>query len=231
MKRRIKFDSAILSFLIIVTGFLYLNKKLFFITPFFDNALDFLGFLVILKGIFLRMAARGHKKAHSGQGGQLVTTGPYALVRNPMYLGSFLMGAGFILMLWPWWSLPFFALLFYLRFNRQIIEEEGRLSESFGEGFAAYCQKTPRLFPSLPCLPAGRQNVKEIKIRDIFNLKEAFSTTERRGLVAWPALAIGLETFQESVVFGGTDIRRTLCLFFTAALVFAISFWFFDRYG
>ncbi|OGX39372.1 MAG: hypothetical protein A3D87_08830 [Omnitrophica WOR_2 bacterium RIFCSPHIGHO2_02_FULL_50_17] len=224
MKRRIKFDSAILSFLIIVTGFLYLNKKFFLITPFFDNALDFLGFLVILKGIFLRMAARGHKKAHSGQGGRLVMTGPYAVVRNPMYLGSFLMGAGFILMLWPWWSLPFFALLFYLRFNRQIIKEESRLSEFFGEGFAVYCKKTPRLFPSL-------RFMKATKVKDILNLKEAFSTKERRGLLAWPALAIGLETFQESVVFGGTDIRRTLCLFLAAALVFAISFWFFDRYG
>ncbi len=224
MKDRVRIDSALLSAAIILTGFLCLNKNIYHTSRFLDNFLDFIGLMAVLKGVLLRMAARGHKKAHSGQGGQLVMTGPYALVRNPMYLGSFLMGAGFILMLWPWWSLPFFALLFYLRFNRQIIKEESRLSESFGEGFAVYCQKTPRLFPSL-------RFMKATKVKDIFNLKEAFSTTERRGLLAWPALAVGLETFQESIVFGGTDIRRTLCLFLAAALVFAISFWVFDRYG
>jgi protein-S-isoprenylcysteine O-methyltransferase Ste14 len=231
MKRRIKFDSAMLSFLIILTGFLYLNKSFFLITSFFDNILDFFGFLVILKGTLLRMAARGHKKAYSILGGQLVTTGPYAVVRNPMYLGSFLMGAGFVLMLWPWWSLPLFALLFYLRFNRQIIKEESHLSGLFGGEFAAYCQRTPRLFPSAPyLLPAGRPGIKRVKVREIFNLKEAFSTKERRGLPTWPALAVGLEAFQEYVVFGRTDIRRTLCLFLAAALVFTVSFWLLNRY-
>lgn len=246
MKKRIKFDSAILFSLILSTLFLYFKRGLFLTTPFWDNILDVLGFSIVLKGTLWRMAARGHKKIYSGLGGQLVTTGPYAVVRNPMYLGSFLMGVGFVLMLWPWWSLPLFVWLFYLRFNRQIVKEESHLAAVFGGEFAIYCQKTPRIFPSLYCLssvrlpdghgqaglPAnGHGIIKGARVREIFNLKEALSTKERRGLLAWPALAVGLETFQESVVFGGSDIRRTVCLFFAAALVFAISFWFFERYG
>jgi len=34
-----------------------------------------------------------------------------------MYLGSFLMGAGFILIVWPWWTLPIFAALFFALTN------------------------------------------------------------------------------------------------------------------
>src|SRR3990167_9267300 len=122
MKTRIKIDSAILSFFIILTGFLYQFPSLYAGSPLTDDLLDFLGVIVVLKGTFIRMAARGYKKAYSKSGAGLVTTGPYTLVRNPMYLGSFLMGAGFILMVWPWWSLPVFAGLFYLRFSRQIIQ-------------------------------------------------------------------------------------------------------------
>ena len=224
MKQRIKIDSALLSFLVILTGFLYLNKGLYLTNRFWDNVLDFVGIMAVLKGTLLRMVARGHKKANSAQGESLVMTGPYTLVRNPMYLGSFLMGVGFILIVWPWWSLPIFAVLFYLRFNQQIVKEEEHLGQLFGADYAAYCQKTPRLFPSPKMI--GR-----IKIKEVLNLKEALSTKEKRALLGWPLLAVVLETFQESVVFGGSDIVQTVGIFLGAMILFSVGLWVVHNYG
>ena len=135
MKKRVKIDSTLLSFFIIMTGFLFTFRNLYPHSPYFDDTLDFFGFMVLLTGTLLRMAARGHKKAHSAKSVKLVTTGPYTLVRNPMYLGSFLMGAGFILMVWPWWSLPVFTWIFYLRFRKQVVQEEKFLGEAFGNEY------------------------------------------------------------------------------------------------
>jgi protein-S-isoprenylcysteine O-methyltransferase Ste14 len=224
MKKRIQIDSALLSFLVILTGFLYLNKGLYLTSRFWDNVLDFFGIIAVLKGTLLRMMARGHKKANSARGESLVMTGPYTLVRNPMYLGSFLMGVGFILIVWPWWGLPIFAVLFYLRFNQQIVKEEEHLSQVFGADYAAYCQKTPRLFPSL-------KMVKNIRIKEVLNVKEALSTKEKRALLGWPLLAVVLETFQESIVFGGSDFVHTVHIFVGAIILFSIGLWMVHHYG
>ena len=218
MKKRVKIDSAILSFIIIMTGFLFVFRDIYPRNPFLDDALDFLGFIVLLTGIILRMSARGHKKAHSQKSEKLVTTGPYTLVRNPMYLGSFLMGAGFILMVWPWWSLPLFGVLFYARFIRQIVKEEAYLLKIGDDSYTRYCKRVPRIFPSARHLPQAR-------LRRVINLKEAFSTNEKWGLWSWPILAVALESFQEWLVFEETIPSQTVKIFFMAAVVFVIGFW------
>jgi protein-S-isoprenylcysteine O-methyltransferase Ste14 len=220
MKKRVKIDNALLSFIIIVTGFLFVFRGFYPHSPVLDDGLDFIGFMVLLAGIMLRMSARGHKKIHSQKSEQLVTTGPYTLVRNPMYLGSFLMGAGFIFMVWPWWSLPVFAYIFYVRFNKQIVHEEKCLSELAGEKYDRYCKRVRKLFPSLRYLPKAQ-------LGKVVNLKEAFSTHEKRGLWFWPILAVILESFQEQLVFEQTVLSQTLMVFLTAAVTFAIVFWIF----
>lgn len=224
MKDRVKTDTSLLSLLIIFTGFLYMNRHLYAVDRFWDNVLDFIGMIAVIKGVLLRMSARGYKKVHSHQGGQLVEGGPYVLVRNPMYLGSFLIGAGFVLIVWPWWSLPIFALLFYVRFNRQIVAEEKHLAEVFPQEFAAYSRKTPRVFPSF-------QSVRGLKPKKIFDVQQAFSTNEIRGLWAWPLLAVGLELMQESLVLGSTDLGAVLKVFVAAVIVFVMGFWIVYHYG
>jgi len=146
MKKRIKIDSSILSFVIILTGILYQFRNLYTEDLLIDDALDFVGLFMILSGTFLRMMARGFKKEHSQQGHGLVMDGPYALTRNPMYLGSFLMGVGFTLIVWPWWSVGLFAILFYIRFNKQMIKEEQYLTKTFKENYESYAKKIQRIF-------------------------------------------------------------------------------------
>ncbi|MCK4882442.1 MAG: isoprenylcysteine carboxylmethyltransferase family protein [Candidatus Omnitrophica bacterium] len=217
MKKRIKIDSALLSCIIIMTGFLFAFRNVYPLNPFLDDALDFLGFIVLLIGILLRMAARGHKKAHSAKSKEIVTSGPYMIVRNPMYLGSFSMGAGFILMLWPWWSLSLFAVLFYIRFIRQVVKEEEHLEGLRPRKYKAYCKKVPRIFPDISLMGKA-------KLKDVIDLKEAFSTKEARGLWGWPLLAVLLESFQEQLVFGETIPSHTIMIFLMAAIMFVVAF-------
>jgi protein-S-isoprenylcysteine O-methyltransferase Ste14 len=219
MKKRIQIDSSILFGLIFVTLVLFNFPQSYPSSRVLDNVLDFFGLITVLKGNYLRMAARGHKRANSQNGNDLVMTGLYAYMRNPMYLGTFLIGTGFVLMLWPWWLAPFFMALFYFRFIRQITFEEKCLNENFGEKYAAYCQKTPRLFPDLG-------QMFRINFRREVPLKEAFATKEKWWLLILPFWAVLLETLKEKLVFGATDIRVTILIFLLSACAFALGLWF-----
>ena len=78
---------------------------------------------------------------------QLVTTGPFAIVRHPMYAGLIVATIGALLIYFTWTTLYFacFAPLTMVRAKR----EETALSEEFGEGWREYCKHVPAFFPSL----------------------------------------------------------------------------------
>ncbi len=216
MKRRIQIDSALLSFFIILTGFLYQFPKFYFQSINVDDLMDFVGLLFILKGTFLRMVSRGYKMAHSQKSRELVTGGPYAYTRNPMYLGSFLMGVGFVLLVWPWWSLPVFAGLFYMRFRPQILAEEKILAENFPQAYERFAAKVPRMFPKI-------DGWLKMDFRKTFPQDVLWTTKEKWGLVAWPVVAAVLESLQEKLVYGFTDLHHTMFLAVMAGIVFALS--------
>ncbi len=210
MKTRIKIDGAILLGLILLAALMYLFFGKYQGGHLRDNFFDALGFIFILKGILLRMSARGHKRGHSQSGNRLVTTGPYGAVRNPMYLGTFLLSIGFILIVFPWWWVFIFTPLFFIRFNKQICREEKILIDAFGGEYQRYCQNVPRLFPRLRIL-------SKIPLTQWINLKEAVSTKECWGLLGWPLLALILENCQEYFIFGRPD---TFFNYFVLACVF-----------
>lgn len=219
MKKRVQIDSALLSLMIILSGFLYQFPWLYTSSPIDNNIWDIFGLFIALFGTFLRMVARGYKKFHSKNGHGLVTEGPYLLVRNPMYLGSFLLGAGFLLIVWPWWSLPVFVLLFYLRFRRQIITEEKLLITFFKKDYEAYIKKVPQLIPNFSTL-------SKFSMKDVLPWNMAWTTKEKWGLLGWPVIALILESFQEKMVYGTTDIVMTLCVVSSSVMVFGIFLWF-----
>ena len=107
------------------------------------------GFLIgtpfILAGEALRIWAHGYlRKAR-----RLATDGPYAYVRNPLYLGNFLIGAGFCIVIWH--PLIFVAFLFgfFAVYWITISGEEQRLSLKFENNFRDYSKAVPRFFPRL----------------------------------------------------------------------------------
>jgi protein-S-isoprenylcysteine O-methyltransferase Ste14 len=85
----------------------------------------------------------------------LVADGPFRYVRNPLYLGGLLLGAGmgFLASRTGWVVI---VVLLYLFQMRLIWREEAQLRASQGEAYAAYCSAVPQFWPALrPRLPAG----------------------------------------------------------------------------
>lgn len=78
---------------------------------------------------------------------QLITSGPFAIVRHPMYVGLILaaMGAVAIYMTWTTLYFALFAPLTLVRAKR----EEHALAEEFGEQWRDYCKRVPAFIPYL----------------------------------------------------------------------------------
>ena len=102
------------------------------------------GSAIAFGGLALRALASGHVRKDR----QLTTTGPYAYTRNPLYLGSLLVVAGFAVAGWNPWLAAAVLLLFFLLYLPTIRSEEEYLRQNFPE-FAEYAQRVPRLVPRL----------------------------------------------------------------------------------
>ena len=226
MKQRVKVDSIFMIAVIAVSFLLFLFPQLYSSDQRLDQIFDFWGVVLILKGVYLRMMARAFKKNNSQQGGALVADGIYALTRNPMYLGTFTVGAGFVLIVWPWWGIFVFAFLFYNRFIIQVKKEEAWLLKNFGEAYKKYCKDVPRIFP-------GLKQLRRARIKNIVKPALLFTTKEKWGWLGWPVLGLVLATLQKSVVYGNNDFMTTLETFLGAfvffALVETIKFYLWDR--
>ena len=98
--------------------------------------------LLVLPGLWLRAYAAGYVKKNR----ELTRTGPYAHTRNPLYLGSMLMAAGFALALLSWPVALVLAVGFGVIYVPVIASEERFLRATFPE-FDQYCRSVPRLIP------------------------------------------------------------------------------------
>ena len=108
------------------------------------------GGLVLLPGLFLRGLASGHVQKDK----QLTTSGPYAYTRNPLYLGSLVLAAGFAIAARSWWIVAIMLLMFAVIYIPVIAGEERYLRHTFSE-YEDYARHVPRLLPRLT--PYGDQ--------------------------------------------------------------------------
>ena len=79
--------------------------------------------------------------------------GPYAFVRNPLYLGTYLMALGTALAVQAWGLLIAASILFAVVYHYIILDEEVKLQEIFGEPYLKYCLAVPRFFPRFTPAP------------------------------------------------------------------------------
>jgi len=106
-------------------------------------------------GLWLRAYAAGTVKKNR----ELTVTGPYAYTRNPLYLGSMLIAAGFAVALLSWPVALVLAVGFAVIYVPVIASEERFLRANF-PGFDDYCRRVPRLIPRLtPAVNSGNKKV------------------------------------------------------------------------
>jgi protein-S-isoprenylcysteine O-methyltransferase Ste14 len=85
----------------------------------------------------------------------LTVRGPYSLIRNPMYLGRFLVILGGVLLLHNVYVVLVFMVLFYFYMINRVKREENRLREIFGEPYLDYCRKVNRFVPAFRIYEKG----------------------------------------------------------------------------
>jgi protein-S-isoprenylcysteine O-methyltransferase Ste14 len=96
-------------------------------------------------GLLLRAWAAGHLAKNQ----RLATGGPYAHTRNPLYLGSAVMGLGGALAGRSWLLGGAFAVLFALVYWPVMKREARFLEKEFPEAFESYARRVPLFFPRL----------------------------------------------------------------------------------
>ena len=99
---------------------------------------------VVAAGAAVRAAASGHIRKNA----ELATTGPYAYVRNPLYLGSILIAIGFIVAARSWW-IGLGALLMFLAIYLPVIKAEENYLRSVFAGYNEYAKHVSRFLPRL----------------------------------------------------------------------------------
>jgi len=109
------------------------------------------GLVLVFLGQTIRFWAAGSIEGYRSErvnAKVLVTWGPFAIVRNPLYLGNGLIGLGWSLLSGPL-AIPVFLCSFLVLYGFLIIpHEESFLKKQFGKAYLDYMATTPRLIPA-----------------------------------------------------------------------------------
>lgn len=104
------------------------------------------GVALLIAGEAIRFWALGFMEK---KGKKLAMSGPYAFVRNPLYVGNFFLGLGVAVLVWNWIIGIVFLVGFLGIYAGTIRGEEKHLREMFGKTYEDYCKSVPSFFPRL----------------------------------------------------------------------------------
>ncbi|MFH1092924.1 MAG: isoprenylcysteine carboxylmethyltransferase family protein [Candidatus Omnitrophota bacterium] len=133
----------------------------------YKQGIEFIpGIWFILSGLLVRCWAAGYIKKIK----VLTTAGPYSFVRNPLYVGNFLMGLGFCLFVRDLMLSLLYIILFFFFYIGTMKKEEAVLTDLFKEEYINYKNKVPAFIPRI--LPyASKQPMR-------YSLKQAYYNGE-----------------------------------------------------
>lgn len=151
---------------------------------------------LVVPGLWLRAYASGYVKKNQ----ELTTTGPYAYTRNPLYLGSMLMAAGFALALLSWLVAVVLAIGFAVIYVPVIASEERYLRAAFPD-FDEYCRRVPRFFPRFERVAVRRADVPEDEANGRFSPSLYLKHREYNALLGVILLYLSLAFLRPVVTF------------------------------
>ena len=151
-------------------GFLFGLVFMLFSAP--TPASLLVGSVIALTGLGLRLWAAGCL--------EICLIGPYRWTRNPLYLGSFVMGIGFCVASAQIWLLAFFVLLFAIVYTPVIRREQVELRQAYGRSYQDYIAKVPVFFPNLGAAQGTGSNT--------FSWQQVFKNREYNAVLGFLAL-------------------------------------------
>jgi protein-S-isoprenylcysteine O-methyltransferase Ste14 len=132
-------------------GFFFAAAYLWLARPSWKSIV--VGSIIVVPGLILRGIASGFVQKNR----QLTTAGPYAHTRNPLYLGSIILAAGFVVAARSVWVAIILVILFVAIYVPVVEAEENFLRARFPE-FGDYTQRVPRFLPRFRPAQSGGGN-------------------------------------------------------------------------
>jgi protein-S-isoprenylcysteine O-methyltransferase Ste14 len=149
-----------------------------------SGALVMLGAVLAALGEAIRLWGVRHigaiSRTRSDRLGPLVVSGPFALVRNPLYLGNVALWVGFAVCARLPWLAPIFIAILAFEYHAIVRWEEQLLEQRLGERYRTYVGQVPRWIPNT----TRRRGPKGV---NVFSWRETFYS-ERGTLLA---IAVG----------------------------------------
>ena len=104
-----------------------------------------IGAIVAVAGLATRAWASGYLMKNQ----ELTTTGPYAHTRNPLYLGTLLLGTGIAISSGTWWFVAIFMAIYLFIYYPVMLAEADTMRDLFSEEYEHYRRHVPMLVPRL----------------------------------------------------------------------------------
>lgn len=218
MKKRIKTNGILAALAIIICIILFKFLLPWWQNPVLNKSLAAVAFTFFLAGQLLRIAGRAYKVAHSVKSSALVKEGPYAAVRNPMYLGSFLMGLSFTVLLGNPLVALIFIVIFFARFIPQVRLEEKFLLGKFGKAYEEYVSSVPRFFPKKINKIFKGGFKKYLRIEEFPWIKK-----EIWAAAGWLALFLLFALLKDLMIYDLFEYIKELTIFSVITLAFLLA--------
>lgn len=147
---------------------------------FFSVCISFLGFAIRCFTVGFVPSGTSGRNTKMQAAEKLNTTGMYSIVRNPLYLGNFIIILGIALFIQVWWLALNVFLVFWIYYERIIFAEEEFLRKKFGNSFLEWAHRTPVFLPNFrnwekPGLPFSLKMVLRKELSTFFAIVASFT--------------------------------------------------------
>lgn len=140
------------------------------------------GVAVTVAGELIRLWGVRHigaiSRTRSDRLGPLVASGPFALIRNPLYVGNMLIWVGFALSARLVWLAPLIVLLLGAEYHAIVRWEESLLVSRLGDAYRDYTARVPRWLPAFNRRERKERNDQVVSANSASSVVNSFSWTD-----------------------------------------------------